>query len=230
MKAVAIIQARLGSTRLPGKILRPVAGRPLLQHVIDRARAVQGLNHVVLNVPAADAETIRLAVGGVPIHGVPDQEADVLGSYVAVAEIYQADIVMRLTGDCPLLCPVLAYQVLSLYRRLDDRMAYCANDTRISGYPDGTDVEVVSTAALKVAAARATDAFDREHVMPWLRRHSPCYTIVAPFGLDLTGEKWSVDTPKDLDYVRRLFAADPPGLTWWHTVTAALELRKGATE
>ena len=202
MKVVTIIQARMGSSRLPGKVLMDIAGRPIIAHVIERAQAIHGVDQVVLNVPAQDAAAFGQQA--CRVYGVPNQEQDVLASYLYVAEQEQADVIMRITGDCPLLAPELCSDVLDLYKSLDDDWAYCANDTLRSGFPDGTDCEVVSIDALRKAAECAETAFEREHVTIWLRRGLANYGVLAPYGwqMDLKNAKWSVDTKDDLDLVR----------------------------
>ena len=220
MRVVAIIQARLGSKRLPGKVLMDIQGRPMIQHVVERAQAIRGVDQVVLNVPMTDASQFP-PMTRCTVLGIRDQEQDVLGSYLQIAEMERADIVMRLTGDCPLLDPFLCEQVLRLHRKLGDPFSYAANDTFRSGFPDGTDVEVVSTEALKLAAAQATDPFEREHVMPWIRRHMMNYGIAAPWGTDLAGAKWSVDTTDDLKTVRAIYSQLEPGQYGWRDTAAA---------
>ncbi len=203
MRIVAIIQARLASTRLPGKCLIDLCGKPLIDHVIARAQAIKGIHSVVLNIPAGDMDLIHQGM----TYAVSDQEKDVLGSYVTVAEQERADVVVRITGDCPLLAPDLAERVIQLYKALRDPFVYCANDTLRSGYPDGTDVEVFSLQALRLSSVKVLDASDREHVTPWLRRAMPNYGILNPAGASNGyGPKWSVDEKKDLELVRRIHA------------------------
>jgi spore coat polysaccharide biosynthesis protein SpsF (cytidylyltransferase family) len=220
-KVVAIIQARLGSSRLPGKVLMDIAGRPMIEHVIERAQAIHGVDHVVLNVPAQDAAAFGKQA--CRIYGVPNQEQDVLASYLYVAEQEQADVIMRITGDCPLLAPEICRDVLDLYTRLDDAWAYCTNDTLRSGWPDGTDCEVFSIDALRKAAKCAETAGEREHVTIWLRKELPNYGGLAPCGWepDMKNIKLSVDTHEDLACVRSTYQHLQPGqFSITDTVTA----------
>lgn len=205
-RVVAIIQARMGSSRLPGKVLADIAGRPLIEHVIERAQAIKGLDEVVLNVPAQDAASF-LHKTYCTVHGVPNQEKDVLASYLYVAEQERADVIMRITGDCPLLCPLICADVLRLYQNLNNPMVYCANDTLRSGYPDGLDCEVFSTHALRIAEKCTETTYEREHVTTWLRKELPNYGILSPLDWEdgkLNNAKWSVDTEADLVAVRRI--------------------------
>jgi spore coat polysaccharide biosynthesis protein SpsF len=222
MKTVAIIQARLGSSRLPGKVLMDIAGRPMIEHVIERAQTIFGIDQVVLNVPAQDAASF-LPKTYCTVHGVPCQEQDVLGSYLYVAEQEHADVIIRITGDCPLLDPGICGDVLDLYFCLDDVWSYCANDTLRSGFPDGTDVEIFSIDALRKANECAETAQEREHVTIWLRRELSNYGVLAPHGwqADLRDTKWSVDTQEDLDRVRSIYQHLKPGqFSLTDTVTA----------
>ena len=116
-RIIAIIQARLKSTRLPGKVLLDLAGKPMLDHVIERALAINGVDKVVLNVPKHDVRAFLDMREQYPhddsytIIGIPNQEQDVLGSYLACAVAEKADAVVRITGDCPLLCHEICARV-----------------------------------------------------------------------------------------------------------------------
>jgi spore coat polysaccharide biosynthesis protein SpsF (cytidylyltransferase family) len=232
MRVVAIIQARLGSKRLPGKILAPIDGKPLLQHVIDRALLIKGVDDVCLNTPESDLALITRALvlpTGFTSLGIANQETDVLKSFVTVAEKAKADVVMRLTGDCPLLDPQLCTSALTLYLAMGMAVGntgfYCANDTLRSGYPDGTDCEVVSAASLRESARETTDPYEREHVTIWLRKHVPCYSIMAPYAVDLSQRKWSVDTDEDLARVQAIVKKLKPGQTDWRSTRDAEDRR-----
>lgn len=219
VRTVAIVQARLGSTRLLRKVLELIAGRPMIEHVIERARAIEGVDQVVLNVPEADVELTRLPYAV----GVKDQEHDVLASYLYLAEGLLADTIIRITGDCVLLAPEICSDVLDLYECLDDAWAYCANDTLRSGWPDGTDCEVFSIDALRKAAACAGTAFEREHVTIWMRTNLANFGVLAPYAWepDMMGVKLSVDTPEDLDRARGIYQHLEPGqFSMADTVTA----------
>lgn len=218
-KVVAIIQARMGSSRLPGKVLMDIAGRPMIDHVIERALAIDGVDKVVLNVPERDVSAFLDVRERYPheesyaIIGVPNQELDVLGSYLACAVAEKADVVMRITGDTPLLCPFICADVLKLYQRLNDPMIYCANDTTRSGWPDGTDCEVFSVQALRAAVTCSSTAHEREHVTTWIRSELPNYGVLIPHGREhaLKNVKWSVDTEADLAVVRGIHEYLAPG-------------------
>jgi len=209
----------MGSSRLPGKALAQVAGWPMLRHVLARAQAIHGVDDVVLATTTLerDAPLVDLAHdAGVRV--VRGSEADVLGRFVRAST--GADVVMRLTGDCPLLAPDVCEAVLAEW--LMRRDGFCSNDTRYSGYPDGTDCEVFSRADLLRAAAEASHPSDREHVTRWMYRRVHPVTMVCARG-DWRRLKWSVDTPEDLAYVRRVMGLIPAGsYTLPATLRAAL--------
>lgn len=193
MSVLCVIQARLGSTRLPQKSLAWIGDRTLIDHVFERALLIQQVDQIVLAVPAGES-----------LHAwetqVPVAEADVLGRFAWVAEQWpEYDTIVRLTGDCPMLSPEIADLVITLYR---DAHAWYAWNVA-PGYTDGEDVEVFKREALMRAHREATDPSDREHVTSWIRRNYPVVTL-TPAGP--RRRKTSVDTVEDLEYVRRLYA------------------------
>lgn len=218
MRVVAVIQARIGSSRLPAKSLRPLAGRPLISHIAERVLAVRGIDECVLatSVNARDDALAAEAIG-LGLHVYRGSEWDVLGR-VAEAVDLLGDVVVRITGDCPLLCPETAARVIAEYRRR--AVDYAWNDTMRSGYPDGTDVEVFHADLLHAAATNATDAADREHVTPWIRRHARAVWTLAN-DVDYSRYKLSVDTQRDYDFVRAVYGYLSPGqLTLDQTIRA----------
>jgi len=198
MSVLCIIQARLGSERLPRKVLMDIDGRPLISHVVQRACGIRGVDTFVLAVPHAEAGMFASNV--VHVCGPEVPENDVLARFAAVSNFYpQHDTIMRVTGDCPLLNPRVAEAVLKLYRECHAWYAWNV----YPGYTDGEDVEVFSRSALVRANELAIDPKDREHVTPWIRRTYPVVTLKPT----VTGQrKTSVDTQEDLDYVRSLYA------------------------
>jgi spore coat polysaccharide biosynthesis protein SpsF (cytidylyltransferase family) len=202
---LAVLQARMGSSRLPGKSMMPLAGQPLVGHVMDRLQSMVNVDCVALatsrnarDTPLAD---LALQRGLLCIRG---READVLDRYVQAVNETDADHVMRVTGDCPLLCTDVASEVLSAYQEAADHgIHYVTNDTTRSGFPDGTDVEVFSVAALRNAWGRVTSKQDREHVTPWISRHYKSLTVRNLMTSPIRA-KWSVDTADDLELVRRI--------------------------
>ena len=167
VRVIAVVQARLGSTRLPGKALLDLGGRPMLEHVLVRAAAVPGVDQVVLatTVSPEDGALADLArdVGIQCVRGSVD---DVLDRFHTVLLEHPAEAVMRIAADCPLLDPEVSGRVASEYRRLAE-IDYVSN-VQPPTYPDGLDTEVISAAALERAWREARSGSDREHVTPYL--------------------------------------------------------------
>ena len=222
MKIIAVIQSRMGSSRLPGKSLTSLAGRPMVQHVIERARAIQGLADVVLVTSSneRDRPLVELAKS-LNFSVICGSEHDVLDRYLTVAQVYQPDAIMRLTGDTPLLCADVCGQVLEAFQTRPVDVDYVINDTTRSGWPDGLDCECASVSAIFQAARYATSATDREHVTPWIRRHLTEQTVMADE--NWTHLKLSVDSREDLALVRQVYGHLPAGDFTWPTTLKAVK-------
>ncbi len=211
MKTVCIIQARMGSSRLPGKVLQDLGGKPVIQRIIDRVKKIKLVDEIVLAVPDEEASEplVDLAFHygkqwGDEIECVKGSEADVLSRFRAVADAVHANYYMRITGDCPFIDPDVCNQVLSM--ALAKRADYCSNVSEERTFPRGLDCEVFTATALRVASDIATAAYDREHVTPWIIRHAAVkHSIFSPE--DLSGHTLTLDTPSDLLYLRELLAA-----------------------
>jgi glutamate-1-semialdehyde 2,1-aminomutase len=205
MTTVAVIQARMGSTRLPGKVLEDVGGRPLLARVVERARRARRLDAVMVATTTAaadDAVAAWCAGAGVPCFR--GSEEDVLDRYVGAAREADADVVVRLTADCPLLDPAVVDEVVAAYH--SEPCDYATNVLEPT-YPDGLDTEVFSRAALERAAAEARLPSEREHVTPYIRNHPAQFRLRSVRGeCDLSALRWTVDDPRDLELVRAVYA------------------------
>ena len=203
MRIVAIVQARVGSSRLPGKSLMPLSGRPLVAHALERVSCVCGVDEVLLatSLSERDAPLARLA-RDLGYRFWRGSEHDVLDRFAHAARYAEADLVVRVTGDCPFLAPEVCSRVVAVARE-EPWWDYVSNDTTQSGYPDGTDCELFSRLTLERAAASAVHHMDREHVTPWMRRHLPVRIVhsTQDWGRDM---KLSVDCAEDLALVRRV--------------------------
>lgn len=203
MTTLAIIQARYSSQRFPGKMLATLDGKPLIQHVIERANQIRGVDAVILALANEPEErplwkwAVCSAPCGVIVASPNIEMDDVLGRFADVAlRVPNADPIMRLTGDCVLLQPEVCERVLERYRSVQD-CDYAWTDTASGDWPDGTDCEVFSRRMLLAAHAQALDPYDREHVTSWMRRH----TVVESLPADPAYAGWpkvSVDTEEDL--------------------------------
>jgi glutamate-1-semialdehyde 2,1-aminomutase/spore coat polysaccharide biosynthesis protein SpsF len=202
-----IVQARMGSTRLPGKVLKPLAGHTVLEEVLRRCRAIPGADQVVCAIPdlAEDDVLIPIAekAGATVVRGSAN---DVLARYRLAAEHVGAEIIMRVTSDCPLIDPEICGALLRLLA--SEAADYASN----AGYPHGLDCEAFTMAALAEAAEKATEVYDREHVTPWLIRAPHLKRINLHSGDPrLARLRWTLDYPEDLAFVRAVFAALPTG-------------------
>ncbi len=202
---VAIVQARMSSTRLPGKVLAEVAGRPMLWHVVNRVSRARWIKRVIVATsenPADDSIARFCAQEGIACSR--GSETDVLDRYYQAAREYSADVVVRITADCPLIDPVVVDRVVQSF--FDKGCDYISNALHYT-YPDGLDTEVFSFAALRQAWQEATRASEREHVTPYLRAGKFRIANVENDVKISRPLRWTVDEPSDLDFVRRVFAA-----------------------
>jgi glutamate-1-semialdehyde 2,1-aminomutase len=204
VKTVAIIQARMASTRLPDKVLKPVLGTPMIGLLIERLRRAHELDQIVLATSDTPADD-RLAefVQGIGVPVFRGSEHDVLDRYRAAALAAQADVIVRITGDCPLVDPQLVDAAVIAFRRAE--VDYASNVDPPS-YPDGLDVEVFTMQALEAAWTQAREATQREHVTPYLRESGQFRVHRFHNETDLSGERWTVDEAEDLEVIRAVFS------------------------
>jgi spore coat polysaccharide biosynthesis protein SpsF len=221
-----VVQGRVGSTRLPGKILKPLGGHSVLEEVLRRCRAIPGVDIVVCAIPDNFEDDILLPLakkaGAV---AVPGSATDVLARYCAAAEAVKADVLMRVTSDCPLIDPEICGLVLA--QRKDWDADYAANNMPFS-YPHGLDCEAFTAGALRRADKEATDVYDREHVTPWLRRTPDLKRVaVEGPGGDAVRHRWTLDFPEDYEFLQAVFGLlpPPPAIPRWMDVAAMIEAR-----
>jgi glutamate-1-semialdehyde aminotransferase/spore coat polysaccharide biosynthesis protein SpsF (cytidylyltransferase family) len=210
----AIVQARMGSSRLPGKTLADVAGRPMLARLVERARLIDGVDAVVIATtdrPADDAIVAFADAAGLPVHR--GSEADVLDRVHGAAERFGVSVIVRVTPDCPLLDPAVAGRVLARFRAAAGALDYVSN-TQPPTFPDGQDTEVFSLAALATAWREARLGSEREHVTPFIWKQPHRFRLAnVTHAEDLSHLRWTVDEAADLDFVRAVYArlgADRP--------------------
>lgn len=206
-KVVAIIQARMTSSRLPGKVLLPVLGRPMFSYQIERLRKASRVSQIVVatTVNAADDPIVAfcLAEG---LDFVRGSEHDVLSRYVLAAREYTADVVIRITSDCPLLDPDLVDKMVDEYFGAT-HPDYVSN-MLIPTWPYGMAVEVFSASALYEAGTESSDPVEREHVTPFIYRHPERYRLSSiTLEENLSAHRWTVDTPEDFELVSRIITA-----------------------
>ncbi len=206
---VVIVQARMTSTRLPGKVLLPILDRPMLAWQLDRLRHIR--HDVRLAVATTANPTDDVIVKLCSQMGVTvcrGSEADVLDRYRSSAQELDADPIIRITSDCPFIDPDVARQVLELWERSE---ADYASNTLARTYPRGLDVEVFSRRLLETAWLEAGEAFEREHVTPFMYGHAERFRVVELRNTtDESHRRWTVDTPEDLAFARAVFEVVAP--------------------
>jgi len=195
----------MASTRLPGKVMADLAGRPLIYHVVDRVRRARLLDLVLVATSDRDSDD-RLAAY-CATHEIPcvrGSENDVLDRYHRAAHTIGADVVVRLTADCPLLDPGVIDDVIAVFRA--GYFDYLSN-TLEPTFPDGLDVEVFSVQALDRTWNEARLGSEREHVTAYIWKHPERFRLGGvKHTEDLSRLRWTVDEPQDLEFVRGIYA------------------------
>lgn len=207
MNCIAIIQARMGSTRLPGKILMDIEGRTMLERIIERVSAAKAITQVVVaTTTEEDDDTVAAFVQNMTTCGIYRGSVnDVLTRYYEAAVLFKADVVVRVTADDPLKDPGiidLAVETLLADKQLD----YCSNTLQPS-YPEGLDIEVFHFSALEKAFSEAKLPSEREHVTPYIWKNPGIFNVRNfTYEKDLSAWRWTVDKPEDMAFMRRVFA------------------------
>jgi len=200
-KVAVLLQARLGSERLPGKVLAPIAGATLLEHCVRRVQSAAVGPVVVATTTLAGDDPIEAAARRLDVSVFRGSEHDVLSRFVAAAAAVGAEFVIRATADNPAVDPGSAVRLLEALR------ATRADHAVEEGLPYGCTVEAVTAIALRDAASRTGDGGDREHVTSYIRRGASgfkCLTLPAPADVHRPDLRFTVDTPADLAYMRRV--------------------------
>ncbi|VDH00944.1 3-deoxy-manno-octulosonate cytidylyltransferase [Lysinibacillus sphaericus] len=205
MKIVAIIQARMTSTRLPGKVLKKVLGKTLLEYQLERVRRSQCIDEIVVatTVNKTDDPIVELCSQlGYSIYR--GSEEDVLSRYYEASIKAEADIVVRLTSDCPLVDPEIIDQVIELFKENQPKFAYVSN-TLERTYPRGMDTEVFSIDALHRTYEEANRNMEREHVTAYMYSNPEKFSLLNKKSIvDLSQFRWTVDTEEDFELIRRI--------------------------
>lgn len=222
MKVVAIIQARMGSTRLPNKVMRQIGGVPMIELLISRLARAKQIDQIVV-ATSVDPKNMPLVKHVRTLGYVCEQgsENDVLERYVQVAEKHQADVVVRITGDCPLVDSELVDECIRLFKA--QPVDYFSNVVPPT-FPDGLDIEVVTYVALRRAMRESCKPFDHEHVTPFVRESGLFRTAALQNEEDLSGLRWTVDEPVDFEVISQVFKHFAPDIHFgWRQI---LELQR----
>ena len=203
----AIIQARLGSKRFPGKVLKKLSNKSLIEILFTRLKESQHLSNIVFAIPDND-ENIDLEKEIESIHAAyfSGDEDDVLKRYYMTAKKFNAEHIVRITADCPLIDPMMLDEMLLIYS--ENNFDYMSN-TNPPSYPDGFDIEIFSYEALDDAYKNAIDDYDREHVTPYIHRNSDNIIYNYQSDIDFSGLRLTVDDPEDLELLEAIAKQTP---------------------
>lgn len=201
---VAIVQARMQSSRLPGKVLRDLCGRPMLARVVGRVGRARAVERVVVAAPDdAENEPIAALCRRLGVPCFRGSHHDVLDRFHRAAEAFAARVVVRITADCPLVDPQVIDQVVAAL--LEHQPDYASNVLR-RGWPRGLDTEVVTSDALRRASNEARLPYQRIHVTPYIYEHPERFRLHSVAGpCNLGHWRWTVDTPADLEFARAIY-------------------------
>lgn len=225
MNRVAIIQARIGSTRLPGKVLMPLGAVSVLECVIDRVEASQCLDSVIVATSESSIDDVvahHARLGGALVSRGPAE--DVLARFEKAAQEASADVIVRITSDCPLVDPVVIDAMLKMFQ---ERPCDYLSNTVTRTFPRGLDVEVFTRKALSRAAAEARESYQREHVTPYLYQHPELFSIrqyVDASGADRSKMRWTLDTAEDYAFLRAVYESRPHSRPSDVTTESVMEL------
>jgi spore coat polysaccharide biosynthesis protein SpsF len=205
VNTVAIIQARMGSSRLPGKVLKDLVGETVLGRVVHRLRRSQRISEIVVATTsevgdqAILEECARLQVGC-----FRGSEPDVLDRYYHAARAYAADAVVRITSDCPVIDPGLVDETIAVFEAAH---ADYASNISARSYPRGLDTEVFTVAALDRAWNVAREPHQREHVTPYFYGHAESFRVASLSNpVDYSRYRWTLDTGEDLELLREIYS------------------------
>lgn len=211
MKLVATIEARMTSSRLPGKVLLPVLGKPLLHHLVTRLRAVPSLDEIVLatTVNATD-DVLEAFAKEENIGCFRGSEDDVMSRVIGAAESANANVIVEITGDCPIIDPELVEQTICMFKAHDaDYVSNCL----IRSYPDGMDTQVLRLETLKRSAGMTDDPLDREHVSRHICKHPELFRhvhLIAPPSLHWPELGLTLDEDADYRLLKKIIEALVP--------------------
>lgn len=201
---IAIIQARVGSTRLPRKVLLDLEGKTVLEHVIERVRASKLPNDIIVatTINKDDLEIVKLCTNQ-DISVYCGSENDVLDRYFQASRLFEADHIVRITSDCPLIDPKLIDDVITLH--LNEKADYTSNTIKRT-FPDGEDVEVFSYEALKKAWEMATLTSEREHVTPYIWKNPGIFKLAnLTCEENISHKRWTLDNPEDYEFIKMIY-------------------------
>jgi spore coat polysaccharide biosynthesis protein SpsF (cytidylyltransferase family) len=206
MKATAIIQARVGSTRLPGKVLLKIMGKTILEYGLERVKKAKMIDKIIVATTKKEEDlSIVNLMHKLKVNVYRGSEDDVLDRYYQAAKIFKAKHIARITSDNPLIDPQIIDKIVKRY--FESSADYCSN-TLEETFPDGEDVEVFKFSALREAWKKAKLPSEREHVTPYLKKHPEKFKIVnVKNKKNLSDKRWTVDGKKDFELIKAILKA-----------------------
>ncbi len=206
MKVVCIVQARVGSTRLPGKVLKKICGKAVLEHDIDRLRRIKNIDEIVIATTKLEKDTAIIemckSLGAKYFRG---SEEDVLSRYYYAAKENNADVVVRVTSDCPLIDFEISENIIQYYIDNKDKYDYVSN-TIDRTYPRGLDIEVFSFNALEKAFKEAVSLRDKEHVTPYIWDNPKIFKLAQYKNSEnYSNLRWTLDTEEDFQLINKIY-------------------------
>jgi glutamate-1-semialdehyde 2,1-aminomutase len=210
MKIVAIVQARMGSTRLPNKVMKLISGKPMIEILLARLARSKKINQIVLATSTNPKNNPLVEhVSKLGYECYRGSEEDVLDRYYQAAKSVSADLVIRITGDCPLIDSDLVDELIESF---DSKNFDYVSNSNPPTYPDGLDAEIFTFKALEIASKDATSKFDREHVTPYIRESARFNNASLSNSDDLSHLRWTVDEPADFKVINEIFEHFHPNI------------------
>jgi len=207
LNVVAIIQARIGSTRLPGKVLKKIQDKVVLDYVIDRLKTCKNIDEIVLAITTnKNDDVLEKYAKNKKINFIRGSEEDVLSRYYEAAKKFNAEVIVRITSDCPLIDPKIVDEVIK--KHIESDADYTANTIKRT-YPRGFDVEVFNFDILERTYRNANAKYHREHVTPYIREHPEKFklqNIEAPDKIKRPDIRITVDTEKDFELIKKIIS------------------------
>ena len=219
MNILIVIQARTGSSRLPNKVMMPLAGKPLLQRMVERVRLSTAASELIVATTLEPADNpIRSLCGEIDVDCFSGHATDLLDRHYKVGLEKRADVIVKIPSDCPLIDPQLIDQVIGFWQENRREYDYVSN-LHPATWPDGEDVEVIPMDVLETAWRNASQDFEREHTTPWIWEQPERFRIgnlASPDGVDRSmTHRWTIDYPEDYVFLCNVFDAlwspDTPG-------------------
>lgn len=206
MKILSTIEARMASTRLPGKTMREIVGKPMLELLIERLKRTKRIDEIVVaTTTEPEDKLIAELAERIGVKCFRGSSEDVLDRVLRAAKTYQGDIIVEMTGDCPLLDPVLVDRIINIY--LENTYDYISNTIKRT-YPRGLDTQVFSVNVLDEVSKLTNDPADRENVSLYIYEHPEryrVYNVEAPPEYRHPGYRWTVDSKEDFQFVKEVY-------------------------